>query len=369
MIPTRDVGFQWNWQQSTGQWWRALAPIPKYRITEGAPCDDGALYEVSGNGTITSRVGFIDTGFSIEFYILAPSVGTHCIVNCWSSLMEPRSGFEVSIQFMADRIRISACDKTKDILIPYIDYLNKVRIIYFDQRFVIISVGETPSPNDLLICCDVSISGGWKYSLTNASGSDENGPIPLIIDDLVVAKELVYPNRPETSQVCMGISPCQCFREDNGKRREDMPAALTLRLHYECHIEGQEGVYDEYYTLKRVRIECDDLISGTVRYSSDPWWYCRDSQPGLIDSWIVVCEAMTTSPGAGFGLILGYSGPSSGDPLEIDQCYPKLKFKRLTSAESVHVIAHWFTNKAFCPICQGQFGSELSNIWIEIYEE
>lgn len=360
-IPSRDIGKKWAWEHSSGEWWKGWSVFPRYRISEGANCNDGALWEVSGNGTITTAIGFPNTGFQINFYILAPEVGTHLILHFWSSIEEPTSGFPVDIQFVEEagqkKIRVAACDKTWVIPVSNFDGRTKFTATYTNGEFLIMSIGEMTSPDNMMLCCDVAISGGWKFSFTNASGSDEYGPIPLIVDDLTVYKEYVYPDQ-ASSQRCLAPGFCSCDSEVTGEPRRIMPKTLTLHLHFYCPITDTH--YDYYHTLTALKPTCASVSIGkSVWYSEPIHYWPSDPYPHY---WSVECMSHN-----GFNLYKYYQTDIRGNGLTVKHCEP-LRFERVSELD--YVLSMFRVTACQYSGCRGEAGwCYLTDFWIEIYEE
>src|SRR5574340_1259467 len=172
-VATQDLGPGWDWQSASGEWWKDESPVPQYAPP---PCDDGALYELTGSGLLRCRVGCKNQrAYTFQCDLLALAVNQKFVIH-FCETDARGDGVDVECWVKAESlssflIELTALGTVVDVTISNDPSLLHTFSITWSKFWNILCVAiDRPAislPNILI--CDVDLSG-WLFSIENTGG-------------------------------------------------------------------------------------------------------------------------------------------------------------------------------------------------------
>ena len=245
-IPTQNLGGGWQWKTASGSWWQQISTMPAYLIKNGQACNDGALYETSGTGSLTSSDDLTypkakpeNQGFALQIDIVDYVVGTDFKMTCGSISVELKTTNVGDGIHWLQTVTLSCtggtCTWTLTETIPT-GHARHTLYVFYDAMVQAVSCGldTIPYPTATWMICVAGANTKSNVVLQNKSG----GGIPLELDNFFIYKQQVYPEYGSTLSPldwCYYLVSCLCTDPVTHKvRKSDYSTTLYLKIVIAC---------------------------------------------------------------------------------------------------------------------------------------
>jgi hypothetical protein len=265
IVPNQNFGS--GWKVISGDWWKAFSTQIQYTLAD-SPCNDGALYELSGNGLILCKIGAKNDGILAAVDTLEYAVGTHFIFHIWCSHDDPGGGITVdvvvdsivtiqTVQYYKIIVTFAGCTFTQ-----YKTYVagahNRLPVVVAYDRVLDIMgvslsrptvVDGTGPPWDMRVCEAFGkdyTPEGYLTALENASGGRG-----MEFDAFSVWRLVTYDGLQK--RFCFFLGDCWCHEYNSSPsftNRMRLPPKLYLYIHFQCDLAGSPcPTYDTMFEL------------------------------------------------------------------------------------------------------------------------